>query len=118
MIIEDDRAIAVSLQKALEYSGYSVTHAVHGQDAMAKLEAESDLPDLMIVDIMMPVMDGLEFRKKQLQHEKFKNIPVIFLTASDVDRDELMKLRPYESLVKPIDLNDLLTILHNFFFIP
>lgn len=116
LIIEDDKEIAMALSKAIQVSGHESMHAIHGREALSMLESDFQLPDLMIVDIMMPVLNGIEFRKLQLASDKLKHIPIIFLTASKMDRDELMKLSPYESLVKPIDLDDFLKILENFFF--
>jgi CheY-like chemotaxis protein len=115
MIIEDDENIALALGLVLENSGYICLKASNGQHALLKLESEAALPDLLIVDIMMPVMGGIEFRKKQLANDSLRNIPVIFLTASRIDRSELMELKPYECLLKPIALNDFQIILENFF---
>lgn len=80
MIVEDDSFVMDIYETKLEKEGYQVSEATNGMEALKKLEKEAVLPDLILLDIIMPYMDGLEFLKKIKGEEKFKNIPVILLT--------------------------------------
>lgn len=78
MIVEDDSFVMDIYQTKLSQEGYTVIEARDGLDAMKKLEKEK--PDLILLDIIMPNMDGLEVLKKIKADEKFSSIPVILLT--------------------------------------
>ncbi|HEX7586083.1 MAG TPA: response regulator [Patescibacteria group bacterium] len=78
MIVEDDSFVMDIYQTKLSQEGYTVIEARDGLDAIKKLEKEK--PDLILLDIIMPNMDGLEVLKKIKADEKFSNIPVILLT--------------------------------------
>ena len=80
MIVEDDSFVMDIYETKLKVEGYQVMEAINGLDAIKKLEGGAELPDLILLDIVMPYMDGLEFLKKIKKEEKFKNIPVILLT--------------------------------------
>ena len=87
LIAEDSPTQALQLQMILEERGYIVLHGINGLDALSLLD-EDDPPDIIISDIVMPVMDGYEFCFKIKQNPKTKEIPVILLTqlsnANDV----------------------------------
>jgi CheY-like chemotaxis protein len=80
MIVEDDSFVMDIYETKLEKEGYSVVGAFNGLEALKKLEKDAELPDLILLDIIMPYMDGLEFLKKIKGEEKFKDIPIILLT--------------------------------------
>lgn len=80
MIVEDDSFVMDIYETKLEKEGYSVSGANNGLEALKKLENDTELPDLILLDIIMPYMDGLEFLKKIKGEEKLKNIPIILLT--------------------------------------
>jgi len=80
LLVDDEETIVHSLQRILELSGdYEIVTALNGKDALKKVK--SVVPDLIISDIAMPEMDGLEFCKKIRGNEITTNIPFIFLTA-------------------------------------
>ena len=79
LIIEDDVSVRTLLEKSLSARGYQVTVAKDGLDGLTTLEKAR--PDLIIVDIMMPRLDGMTFVKAIKGNEQTKPIPVIFLTA-------------------------------------
>lgn len=108
LIIEDDEFVRFSLRELLEENEYSVTEAVNGHEgikAAAKL-----LPDLIICDIMMPGINGLEVLHSLSQNIKTAVIPFIFLTAlSDIrDLRNGMALGANDYIVKPYDSGTLL----------
>jgi CheY-like chemotaxis protein len=86
LVVEDDGLIRESLIEALEDHGYQVTAAANGRDALDLLAAPP-LPDLILLDLMMPVMDGRAFREEQRRDPALAAIPVVVLSAaSDVVR--------------------------------
>lgn len=80
MIVEDDTFVMDIYETKLQGEGYQILSASNGLEAIKKLEGEAEIPNLILLDIIMPYMDGLEFLKKIKNEEKFKNIPVILLT--------------------------------------
>ena len=112
LIIDDDVSIGNMLTDALTTEGYAVLRAYSGTEALLILEREH--PDLILLDIAMPIMDGKETLKKIKSNPEWSNIPVIFLTSKD-DRETVMKVlaakpekyllktRPAEELIKSVD---------------
>ncbi|MFL5811985.1 MAG: response regulator [Bdellovibrionia bacterium] len=82
LLIEDDKAIREALSLVLENEGYSVSVVTNGREGIDWLKASQVLPDLILLDLMMPDMDGIEFRKAQVKNQKLASVPVIMLTAS------------------------------------
>jgi len=78
MIVEDDSFVLDIYQTKLSQEGYTVIEARNGVEAMKKLEKEK--PDLLLLDIVMPYMDGIEVLKKIRERADLKNMPVILLT--------------------------------------
>jgi signal transduction histidine kinase/DNA-binding response OmpR family regulator len=86
MVIEDEEPVRDMVSSMLKKEAWHVIEADNGQVALDKLE--EDLPDLIILDLMMPVMDGFEFLQKIKQDDRYNNIPIIILTADDINNDE------------------------------
>jgi CheY-like chemotaxis protein len=110
LIIDDEPDICLSLQMVLELEGFSVHSASNGQDALNFLHSGSDLPWLILLDLMMPVMDGLEFLKIIRHDPIVSRIPVIVVSAcarSEVV-GEVRSYRVDQILSKPISLDFLL----------
>jgi len=80
MIVEDDTFVMDIYQTKLSQAGFNVVSAVNGIEAIKILESGEVLPDLMLLDIIMPYVDGLEVLKKVKEQERLKNIPIILLT--------------------------------------
>ncbi len=107
LVIEDDVDCLDALVDVLSYDGYRVGTACNGLDAIQKLEA-GPRPDVILVDLMMPVMNGWQFLKRLRADERFHTIPVIVLSADgrlDKWRDELDAAA---CLAKPLELEPLL----------
>jgi DNA-binding response OmpR family regulator len=79
--------LARILQFTLEHEGYDVVTAFDGKEALDSLERE--VPDLLILDLMLPIVDGYKICNKVKTEERFRGIPVIILSARDFDREEL-----------------------------
>ena len=87
LLVEDDTNIARLFKHNLTKSGYNCVLAINGQEGFEK--ARETMPDLIISDIMMPLVDGFEFRKMLLTEDELKSIPFIFLTAKGEEDDIL-----------------------------
>jgi two-component system alkaline phosphatase synthesis response regulator PhoP len=85
LAVDDERHIVRLIQVNLERAGYQVTTAFDGPDALQKVEA--DKPDLIVLDVMMPKMDGFEVLKRLQANPETRSIPVIMLTAKAQDTD-------------------------------
>jgi len=107
LLVEDDEAIRESLSELLESEGYRVVTARNGQVALEWLESSSEPPGVVLLDLMMPVMSGLELldAMRGLSDANRRDVPVIVLTASR-DRSEAQGV--IANLRKPIDVDELL----------
>jgi len=81
LVVDDDDDIRETLQDVLADEGFAVDAAENGKLALTYLE-EHDLPCVIVLDLMMPVMGGPEFRERQLRDPRFAGIPVIVLSAA------------------------------------
>jgi CheY-like chemotaxis protein len=81
LVVEDDEIIRESLVEFLGDNGYEGLGAVHGRDALEKLRASAPSPCLIVLDLMMPVMDGQAFREEQLQDPALSRIPTVVMSA-------------------------------------
>ena len=104
LIVEDDKNIRETLRDALEMEGYIVVTAINGLDGLEKLK-KIPKPSLVLLDMMMPVMDGREFLDAVLADHSLAPIPVIIVSA---DIDESKKLGAKAYIKKPADLDLLL----------
>ena len=85
LIVDDERHLVRIVQMNLEQFGWETVVAYDGKEAMEKVAAEK--PDLVLLDVMMPYMDGFEVLKALRENEETKPIPVIMLTAKAQDAD-------------------------------
>jgi CheY-like chemotaxis protein len=107
LLVEDDKYIRESLEELLIDEGYEVATAKNGVEAFEVLES-GRLPRVILLDLMMPIMDGFQFREKQLASLQFADIPVVAMSAyGDVGKNkEKLNVRAY--LKKPVDIDDVL----------
>jgi CheY-like chemotaxis protein len=106
LVVDDERLIRDVLGELLRDAGYEVANAENGSVALAVLETR--LVDVILLDLMMPVMDGLAFRARLLDNPGLANIPVIVLSASYDVVAHLGLVSPASHLSKPFDLKDVL----------
>ncbi|BFM40940.1 hypothetical protein OLK001_28660 [Synechocystis sp. LKSZ1] len=108
LLAEDSPANAVSIQNYLEAKGYRVRVAENGQVAVAI--AQADPPDIILMDIQMPVMNGIEAMEILRQDPQFQNLPIIALTAlaMEGDRERCLAAGATDYLSKPVKLRELL----------
>src|SRR3954471_2530257 len=106
LVIEDDDAIRESLVEILGEEGYRVLSAENGQRGIEALRAAgSELPSMILLDLTMPVMNGIEFLDQVKLHPEWKDIPVVVFTAAG-GRDKPALAQGF--LRKPLQLEDLL----------
>jgi CheY-like chemotaxis protein len=106
LVVDDDALIRDTLATALADEGYSVRVAADGQAALDTLDEW--LPDLIVLDLMMPVMDGPAFRAAQRDREVAAHIPVIVLSAAHNIHTRASTLGAAAVFPKPFDLGVLL----------
>jgi CheY-like chemotaxis protein len=107
LVVDDDQDIRESLADLLRDEGYAVDTACNGQEALEKMRT-APLPDLVIVDLMMPVVDGLVFRARQKADPALASIPVVLLTASGRIREIAGSFAFDDCVPKPIGISHLL----------
>jgi two-component system, chemotaxis family, chemotaxis protein CheY len=112
LVVDDDRDIRDVLTDALEAEGYRVITAPDGQEALDWLRASGLRPCVILLDLMMPRMDGLQFRTEQLNEPLFATVPVIVLSADPSVIATAKSLNFAGSLRKPVPLEALLAAVH------
>ena len=112
LIVEDDADIREDLAAILRDLGYRVVTAANGRDAYEQLRAADAkaLHDLILLDLMMPVMDGWHFRAKQLANEALAHIPVVLLSGAGDVQSEALSLATAGYVEKPFKLDALLVV--------
>jgi CheY-like chemotaxis protein len=110
-IIEDDVDTRDMLSRFLELEGYVVEAAANGRQALDRL-ADGAHACVIVLDLMMPIMDGWEFRRRQVEDDRLKDIPTIVVSAAG--RDRLSKISANAYLSKPVDMDELLARVSQF----
>ncbi len=107
LVVDDEKDIVEMLKYNLQKEGYKVISAYNGKEA---LERAQQRPDLILLDIMMPVMDGFQTLKALKQNKDTESIPVLFLTAKGAETDEIVGLEigAEDYIVKPISIGKIL----------
>ena len=108
LCVDDDRIALSVIRRPLEVNGYHVTSAESGYDAFLKIREHR--PDLILLDIKMPGMDGFEVCSRLKANKELEGIPVIFVTGleKEEDRDRAFSVGAVDYLVKPVPKNLLL----------
>ncbi len=93
LIVEDDPDSRMFLRRLLRTEEYEVFEAVNGQDGLDQLESMENNPDIILLDLMMPIMDGFEFLERIKQIDSKSSIPILVVTAADLNENDLERLR-------------------------
>jgi len=107
LIVEDDFDIREALTQILEEEGYTVRGAANGREAL-DVATEDSAPKLILLDLMMPVMNGWQFRAEQLKDPRLASVPVLVISADPQVQPKAASLGVAGLLRKPIALDDLL----------
>ena len=107
LIVDDEMDTLLPLRRSLEVENYRVIEAYDGHEAINKAKAE--IPDLILLDLMMPGMDGYEVCGKLRNEPVTQNIPIIMLTAKGYVRDKVkgLEIGADDYVTKPFNLNEL-----------
>jgi HAMP domain-containing protein/CheY-like chemotaxis protein/signal transduction histidine kinase len=119
LVVDDDVRNIFALTSALEAHRMEVVHAENGQEGIDLLKATPDI-EAVLMDIMMPEMDGYEAITAIRQMEKFKHLPIIALTAKAMkaDRDHCLEVGASDYISKPLDIDQLLSLLRVWLYRP
>lgn len=110
LLVEDDEDIRRNMKSLLEDEGYRVELAENGQLALDYLNSSPKLPAMIILDLMMPVMDGFQFRQIQQGDARLGHIPVAIMTADGHIDEKRLRTRANAALRKPADIEDILDV--------
>jgi len=107
LVVDDDQAVRDSLRRALALQGYDVELAADGEEALFKIRTNPNATDLLVVDVLMPRLDGLELTRRL--RSDGSELPILMLTARDqiADRVEGLEAGADDYLVKPFALEEL-----------
>ena len=108
LVVEDHADLREMLTVLLESEGFNVRTAVNGVEALKRLEETR--PSLILLDLMMPVMSGDEFRQRQLADPRYRDVPVICMTAAHDGRERAMRLHADDYFQKPLDFEHLMSV--------
>jgi CheY-like chemotaxis protein len=112
LIVEDDPDMRESMESVLSYAGHSITAVADGLEALTWLTGDRPPPCVIVLDLMMPGMNGFELRSRLRADPALSTIPVLVLTGAGTLADRKGAELQAEILRKPIDLRDLLAAIH------
>jgi CheY-like chemotaxis protein len=111
LIVEDDEDLREMMAQMLTLEGFESAAVANGREALEYLHA-AEKPDVILLDLMMPVMDGWEFRRQQQADPAIAPVPVIVLSALDQARASTLEADAF--LKKPLDFDHLLSLVRNY----
>lgn len=107
LVVEDDTSIRELLVELLESEGYEVASAVNGLEGLKYLQTNHN-PNLILIDLMMPVMDGYSFRTEQLKNPQWSSIPTVVMSAEANAKEKMKNFNITAFLSKPVELETIL----------
>ena len=112
LIVDDDVRNVFALVSMLESHGMEVVYGENGREGLAKLEEHPDV-DLVLMDVMMPELDGYETTRAVREQDRFKKLPIIALTAKAMkgDREKSIEAGASDYITKPVDTDQLLSLM-------
>lgn len=111
LVIDDDEAVLETIGEILESRGYTPVFAQDGDEALGELTSSPDLPCLIVLDMMMPGMNGWQFLERQRADPRYSRIPVIVCSAFN---ETAKSVHGAKILEKPIELESLVQAVHAF----
>lgn len=114
LIIDDDFDIRLSLAELLVNEGYKVATARDGQAGIAYLVSQKELPSLVLLDLNMPVADGLNFREQQKKIKEISDIPVVVISADKYVGEKARSTDAKAIIKKPVDLFEILNAVEKY----
>jgi CheY-like chemotaxis protein len=114
LIVEDDYDIRQVLTEILEEEGYAVLGAANGLEALELLHKRADIPKLILLDLMMPVMSGWQFVAEQRADSRLANIPIVVVSADGNLQQKATSLKADGYLRKPIEIDAVLQVVERY----
>jgi len=115
LIVEDDPDIRDSIATLLEDEGIAVATATNGAEALMLLRGDRLAPpSVILLDLMMPVMDGEQFRAEQVRDDRIAQIPVVVLSGHAYARSVAQSMNVDDVMIKPLSLTRLLSIVERY----
>lgn len=112
LLVEDDRDVREAIAEVLEQEGYGVMQARSGVEAIRCLNDGSAKPAAILLDLMMPVMDGWEFMARWQKNQAWSSIPIVVISADSNAQERVEALHLATAYMrKPIDIDELLALL-------
>lgn len=111
LVVDDDDDIRETLVDVLADAGHETIAAANGREALDKLRAIDALPCVILLDLMMPVMDGPTFREEQLKDPALAAIPVVVLSAFRDAAETAAAMHVHAQLPKPVRLAELMRVI-------
>ena len=111
LIVEDDADLREMMAQLLTLEGFRASTVANGREALEYL-SQGDKPDVILLDLMMPVMDGWEFRRQQQADSSLNKVPVIVLSA--LDQQRAADVNAVAFLKKPLDFDRLLELVRQY----
>ena len=111
LVVDDDELVRLALEELLMPEGYEIHTASSGREALDKIK--ENIYDLLMLDIIMPEMDGIELCRKIREKDDYSEVPIVFLTAKSREEDRSVGLEAGANLFlsKPISPEKLLTLI-------
>ena len=108
LVVDDEPDILLTVSQTLQMFGYKVIQAKDGVDCITKLNDLDIIPDLVLLDIMMPDLSGWDVAAKIKENPSWQEIPIVFLTAKgDTMSIGMGNLAAVDYIIKPFDVRDL-----------
>jgi DNA-binding response OmpR family regulator len=108
LVVDDEVDLVKTIQFSLEVEGYTVLVSNDGEDALSQARKES--PDLILLDIMLPKLDGYKVCRLLKFDERYKHIPILMMTAKTQEKDKVLGIETGadEYITKPFDMDELM----------
>jgi len=115
LIVDDEVDLVETVRFPLEMEGFNVLVSYNGEDALS--QARKEKPDLILLDLMLPKLDGYKVCRLLKFDERYKNIPILMLTAKTQEKDKAlgMETGANEYITKPFDLDKLVEKVKGYF---
>jgi CheY-like chemotaxis protein len=114
LVVEDDGDVREAIAEVLGDSEYNALHAANGAEALERLRSAPIQPCVILLDVMMPTMDGWQFRAAQQSDPAVRDIPVVVLSAHVNGSETAEKMDAAGFLMKPVTLDALLDVIERF----
>lgn len=114
LLVEDDQDIRDTLIELLEGEGYEVFFAENGQVGLDRLTAGGVLPNLILLDLMMPIKDGFQFCAEKDANPKIAHLPVVVMSADGHVRENQQRVNALAYLKKPLDIYEIINTVEKY----